>query len=36
VKTVQKNVDEEWDVLMGKMEFWRPKAQGSRRKGKEG
>jgi pyruvate/2-oxoacid:ferredoxin oxidoreductase beta subunit len=36
MKTIQKNVDEEWDVLMGKIEFWRPKGQGSRRKGKEG
>ena len=35
IKEIQKNVDEEWDVLMGKMKFSRFKGQGSRRKGKE-
>ena len=36
IKAIQKNVDEEWDVLMGKMKSLRPKAQGSRGKKCEG
>jgi len=35
IDTVQKNVDEEWDFLMGKMKSLKPRAQGSRRKAKE-
>ena len=30
IKAIQENVDEEWDILLGKMKSLRPKAQGSR------